>query len=233
MDVVYTYRDDPRTGNKQLKYSLRSVEKHLSGVGEVYVIGANPNLAGVIHLEHKDDLSAAKNIMSKLQVIARTEAVSEDFLYIADDHYLMKDNEAKLYPYYVSGTLQELVRTQNNSYGAMVKNTIKALQSKGFATNNYNVHCPIIYNKTRLRQLAEIYDLSNPLNYILKSLYCNTFPVEGAIQLKDCKIRTNFSIEEMRSRISGRDCWSSGKEWVCPNIGVLLNELFPLKSKYE
>lgn len=237
MDVVYTYRYDRRSQNKQLRYSLRSIEKHLSGVDKIIVIGFPCGMKGVHYFEHHDNFGAARNIMTKLQAVANEPSISEDFLYIADDHYLLKSMDVKDYPYYVNGTLQDLYKTQNNAYRAMIKNTYEALESKQFGTVNYNVHAPIIYNKTKLRKLAEIYDLNNPLNYILKSLYMNTFhgtTIEPELfELKDCKIRSNFDPEEIKRRIAGRDIWSTGKEWQHENIGKVLNELYPTKSKYE
>lgn len=237
MDIVYTYRYEKRSQNRQLRYSLRSIEKHLIGVGEVFVIGFPCGMKGVRYIEHHDNFSAARNIMMKLQIIARTEEVSEDFLYIADDHYLLKSMEAKDYPYYVNGMLQDLYKTQNNAYRAMIKNTYEALELRQLPTLNYNIHTPIIYNKTKLRKLAEMYDLNNPLNYLLKSLYMNTFhglTIEPELQeLKDCKIRTNFEPEEIKSRIAARTCWSTGKESYNENIGKVLEELYPNKSKYE
>lgn len=233
MDIVYAYRHDPRSGNAQIIYSLRSVEKHLSGVGKVFVIGTNPKLPGVYFIPHEDNLSAAKNISNKLQAIAHNDKVSDGFLYISDDHYLLKDMEAKDYPIYFNGTLRDLMLTQRNSYKAFIKNTAEALEAKGLTTYNFNVHCPVIYNKSRLRELASIHDLTNPLGYLSKSLYLNTFKPYEIFRQADCKIRTDFSIVEIAHRIEGRDCWSTGQEWKCPNIEKALSELYPDKSKWE
>ncbi len=237
MDVVYTYRYDSRSQNKQLRYSLRSIEKHLSGIGNVIVIGFPCGMPGVKYLEHHDNFGAARNIMGKLQAAANEPQISEDFFYIADDHYLLKSMQVEDYPYYVNGTLQTLYKTQTNAYRAMIKNTYEALEARQFTSVNYNVHSPIIYNKTKLRKLAETYDLNNPLGYLAKSLYMNTF-LDVMLDLDirvmtDCKIRTNFEPEEIKRRIEGRDVWSTGKEWQHENIGKVLEELYPNKSKWE
>ena len=51
IDIVYTYKFDPHTTNRQLIYSLRSLEKHLKGnIGKVFVIGADPELFHVAHI---------------------------------------------------------------------------------------------------------------------------------------------------------------------------------------
>lgn len=233
IDVVYTFKYDRRSWNHQLKYSLRSIEKHLSGVRNVYVIGFRCNMPGVIQIEHNDILSATRNIMDKLQFMANHRDLSEDFLYMGDDHFLLKDVEAEKYPVYSNGTLRELFATQNNSYKMMVKSTFEELEARGVQAKNYNIHCPVVYNKTMMRAIAGLYPLSKPLGYLSKSLYLNTFPPHSSIELKDCKISKNISVEDMKKKIHGRDCFSTGKESDCPNIGLLLEELYPNKSKYE
>lgn len=237
MDLVYTFRKDIRTRNEQLIYSLRSVEKFMSGIDRIFVIGYDPKLPGVTHIEHPDKFGAAKNILHKMIYIAENIQVSEDFIYMADDHYLTRPVEAKAYPLYVNGTLEELYVNQNNFYKNIIKNTINALTKAGITTRNFNVHCPIVYNTRKLLYLSKIYDIHDIQGFVLKSLYMNTFlkvsDIPSLVQIKDCKIRTNFDIEEIEKRILGRDCWSSGKEWECPNIGLLLKKMFPNKSKYE
>lgn len=236
MDVVYSFRYDSKAYNKQLKYSLRSVEKHLKGVRRVFVIGFPPQMPGVIHVEHTDLFSAAKNILSKIMRAVDHVGVSEDFLYMADDHYLLQDVNIQDYPYYVNGTLTELLRTQKMGYGQIIKNTIKALAPMN-SQQNYNVHCPIIFNKAKLIELSKAYDFKAPLGFLTKSLYMNhfasQFKPEQIKSMKDCKLRTNFEVFEILKRIEGRDCFSTGHEWECPNIVKVLEKLYPEKSKYE
>ena len=229
MDIVYTFKYDNRSFNTQLKYSLRSVEKFLKGFRNVYVIGFNCNLKNIIHIEHSDIFSPGKNIITKLLFMADLKELSEDFFYMADDHFILKDIGINNYPYYSNGTLTELLKTQRNTYSQNIKNTLQLFPDG----RNFNIHCPIIYNKEKLKELRGKYDLSHPLNYLTKSLYGNHFNLYEGKEIKDCKIRTNFQVDEILNRISGRDCWSTGKEWECPNIISALNLLYPQKSIFE
>lgn len=236
MDIVYTFRYDAKAWNQQLRYSLRSVEKHLKGVGNVFVFGFTPRLPGVIHVEQTDTFSAAKNIFFKILKAAQHRDVSADFMYIADDHFLNKDMDIHEYPYYVNGTLTELLSSQKMGYGQIIKNTIKALAPTG-QDKNFNVHCPIIYNKARIIELSKTYDMNAPLGYLTKSLYMNTFAewhkYSNIQEIKDCKIRTDMPVSDIMARIAGRDCWSTGHEHECPNIEKALQTLYPTPSKYE
>lgn len=237
MDIVYTFRQDLQALNTQLKYSLRSVEKHFTGIGQVFVIGADPYLTNVTHIQFEDKFSPARNIWLKLLRAAHHPDISEDFLYMADDHFILQDCETRRFPYYVNGNLKDLAPTQRNGYKTIVDNTIKTLVSKGWRTLNFNVHAPIRYNKTKLRMLATLYPDLPPLGVVTKSLYMNTFEHDFRFTtfepLKDCKIRSNIPLEEMRKKIEGRPVFSTGKESDSPNITALLKELYPNKSDYE
>lgn len=233
MDLVYTFRYDRRSWNNQLIYSLRSAEKHLKGIDKVYVIGFTPKLRNLIHIEHTDIFSPAKNILKKLLRMADTKELSKDFIYMADDHFLTEDVEAASYPYYSNGLLSELLETQKNGYRMIIKNTIKGLPP-GKPARNYNIHCPIVYNKDRIKELAAAYgNFNEPLGYLAKSLYCNHFDLYQGKELKDCKIRQNFNLEDIDRRVDGRGVFSTGKENECPNIMTFLKLKFPDKSSFE
>lgn len=235
MDLIYTHRYDNKSFNTQLKYSLRSVEKYMKGIDRVIVVGFDPMLSGVEHIEFEDLKSPARNIYNKLMYVARRSDISEDFIYMADDHFLCAPVNADHYPYYSNGTLEGLYRTQNNGYRIIIKNTLDILRSAGKDTRNFNIHCPIRYNRTLLRDVDEYYRdrIDSPLWVLLKSVYCNHLMLYEQNELKDCKIRSNLSDGEIERRIYGRDCFSTGREWINPNIIKYLRNKYPEKSKYE
>ncbi len=227
MDVVYAFAYTPQSKTKQLVYSLRSIEKHLKGFRNVYIIGADPALPNTIHIPATDLKSPATNIKDKLLIACNHPDISEDFLYISDDHYLLQDQEISTYPNYISGMLLDLARIQKNAYKQYVANTARLLGGGV----NYNVHAPIIYNKAKLIEAVNKYPW-NQLGFIMKSLYGNVHNLPGTT-LADLKISRNIPIEEMMGKISGRPVFSSGKEWEAKNVGLLLAQLFPDKSKFE
>jgi len=183
----------------------------------------------VRHIEYNDVLSAARNIALKILKAANTPEISEDFMYMADDHYMIRDVDMPEYPYYSNGMLKDLIGTQKNGYREIIKNTLRLFDNP----RNFNIHCPIVYNKTKVRQLVEKFDLTLPLGYLFKTAYCNHYGLYEGKELKDCKIRQNFHPDEIGERIGGRDCFSTGDEWRNPNINKYLARLFPHKSRYE
>ena len=228
MDIVYPFRHDPQIGNLTLKYSIRSVRKHFTDIGNIYVIGADPQMPGIIHIPTKDDSGYARNIFNKMLQIANTKEVSEDLMMIMDDHFMLKSGPVDLYPLYANNTLQQLAPTQGNVYKLIIQNTIRLLKEKDKSTRNYNIHCPAIFNKAKLRELAEAYPLlESNMGFILKSLYFNHFDIPAQFEIADCKIKRDWQHLQIESKIAGRDCFSTGKEKECPNILSFLEKLYP------
>ncbi len=235
MDLIYPYHNDKRTGELCLKYSLRSVEMHFGqAIDNVYIVGDKTDFKNVIHITVTDYMSQARNIWAKILMGALNLDISEKFMVMSDDHFITKPQPDSHYPVCANGTLEELCISQGNSYKVILQNTIKLLREKGKPTINYNIHCPAVFNKNKVIELHEAYPLSDGnIGFVTKSLYFNHFGIKPDVQIKDSKIRQNYSHEEIEGKIGSRDCFSTGKEDVCPNIVSYLDKKYPNKSKYE
>lgn len=229
MDIVYTLKPDPRSRNKQLIYSLRSVEKYLRGYGRVFVIGIDPGLKDVTYIPATDFESPAVNIKNKLLIACNELDISDDFLYMADDYYFLKEQNIQEHPTYCSGLLYDLARIQKTAYKQYVLRTASVLNGGV----NFNVHAPIPYNKEKLIAAVNKVDWSvDGLGYLVKSLYANLSGITGT-PLADLKIGREIPVEEMKAKLVNRPVFSTGKEWECKGISVLLSQLYPEKSKFE
>ena len=234
MDIVYSFYNDKRTSETTLKYSLRSIEKNFDNVSNVYILGHETSFKNVIHIPVKDCMSKGRNIFTKALTAAQTPEISDKFMFISDDHYILKPCEIENYPIYGNGTLDELMVSQGNAYKSIIQNTVNLLRSKDKPTLNYNIHCPAIFEKSKIIELNEAYPLQDSdIGFITKSLYFNHFGIKPDHQLRDCKIRRNATHSEIMVKINWRDCFSTGKEDSCPNILSFLEQMFPNKSKYE
>src|SRR5689334_12474919 len=103
-DVVYLLGSGSTWGDSEIKYSLRSLERHADKVGQVYVVGLCPaflNKDAIRYVPLNDkSIHAALNIKEKLLVACETESVSKNFLYVHDDHFFMRDFSVEKYPNY-------------------------------------------------------------------------------------------------------------------------------------
>lgn len=234
MDVVYINTKSMWKDN-ELRYSLRSVEKYLKGVRNVYVIGYKPLFLSdkAIHIPCEDIYNnKARNIMTKVLLAANTKEVSKDFMLLNDDYFFLKETDAKSYPYYWKCDLSKTIEIQKNEYQQHVIPTFKALIDKRLPTKNFDTHKPIIYNKKMFKEVVNQYLWDRPYGFILRSIYCNTLGIEG-IQKLDNKINHSHIPDTWKRITSGLDCFSIGDQSANDYLLSFFNKEYPEKSIFE
>ena len=226
VDIVVPLGAGSYWNNNELRFSLRSVEKHLSNVGKVWIIGDLPDwLQNVIHIPLHDSAGRPPdyNMMKKLARACQEVELSEDFLYMNDDHYLLSDFDANTFPNYYHGTIQEYLKHRGlDGYGKRCNNTLKALN--GNPTFYYDIHYPIRLNKELYRKnVVEAVDWVKPHGFIIKSLYANKLQLESMPE-QDYKINT---IPPPEAKVF------SSYPHMKDVVKMYLNQRFPEQSKYE
>lgn len=190
MTAVYVLGSGSHYHNFELRMSLRSIEKNLSGIDQVYIIGECPEWANVNHIYYPDKLGVPSdyNIMKKVTRACEEPGISDNFLFINDDHYIMSPFEAAEFPYFYEDSLEKyLARRAHDTYATRAKNTCKYLQSKNLTTKHFDIHYPIIYNKSLfLEHVTNAVDWERKC-YVIKSMYANTLKIEG-VEAIDHKI---------------------------------------------
>lgn len=228
--------------NNELRYSLRSVEKHLKGVRDVYIVGEKPSwLKNVIHLPFVDALMWKEiNIFRKILHVSEHSDISQNFLFMNDDHFILSDFDAQNFPFYYKNTLDDAIARKygEGRYKRALVNTRDALMKRGYTRYNYDGHCPIIYNRQNIIKLSNMYDW-NPDNvgpgYVGKSLYGNTFEVKGEYSV-DCKIHMQMYPDEIFNVIKDKKFFSIGNAILQPtpeDLTTVMEQLYPNKSKWE
>jgi hypothetical protein len=231
-DIVIPLNNRSYQKNIELRYCLRSIEKHLSGVGNVFIVGHMPEwVTNVIYIPFEEDPRNRfrdRNIMLKVSEACKDSRVSDDFLMIHDDHFLLAGYDAGAFPYYHMGPMNE----GQGQYGETKQNT-KSLLSFTESFNNYDCHCPIVFNKQLFMRSAALADWSKWYGYCMKTLYCVMNAVQGE-PAEDLKIRMPYDKEMIYKIIAGRKWFSIGDRCFQPGGMIdVLNGLYQNKSKYE
>lgn len=234
--IVIPLGTGSRWNNTELRYALRSVEKHLAGYGDIFIIGEKPDwLRNVVHIPCPDygDKTYDKehNIYRKIMAACADDRVTEDFLFMNDDHFLLQDYEAGNFPYYCEGWLSEYMTVTD--YKHTVRNTVN-----WFSTINndgrlyFDIHCPVLYNKMPFMLLSGL-NWEKAFGYCIKTVYCNTLPHLKAIEQPDLKINEVHTADRIHRMIAGRPWFSIGDRAREGGLLRVLNDLYPHKSKYE
>lgn len=220
----------------ELRYCLRSMDMHMKGVTGLIIIGYAPPgwLKDYTHIRYRDDINqkwSHRNVWEKLQTVQE-----EEFLWSADDVYLLKDFRAKRLPYYFTGPLTDQLTGRNpkNPYYATLSNTLDFIGLEAIA---YNTHCPIVIDKDRLNatmikmetiegnlQVTGEVDWNKPYGYCIKTLYAQGMK---GMQIADCKLMAK------EQDLTGRPWFSTSPTFMRRGGERLLKGLYPRPSRWE
>lgn len=194
-DLVYIYKA-PRSGNEiEMRYSLRSAEKNLR-YGRVFVIGDLPTFArGLIHVPHEGPTSKFENGVARILAAAHDERISEDFILMNDDFFIMQPFDEV--PYLWTSKLgtyakRKKIRPDMPDNSRYFKMILAAIELLGPNAKMFQAHFPIVYNKKLLRRLERKYQLPNGVS--LRTLYCNEYGIAGQYQRIDFKATTPYEL---------------------------------------
>ena len=191
MDYVYICRAGD---NEELRYSIRSVVKYAT-YDKIWVIGNKPDWYVGNYIEVNDISQKFENITNCYRILPSIGALSEDFVLMNDDFFILKPL-GKM-PTFYDGTLANKIDTHMSAsglskYARVLIKAKKELIKKGIEEPLcYDVHLPMVFNKTMLSYME--YSNDAP-----RSMYGNIYNV-GGIKVNDVKIyknKNNINIEE-------------------------------------
>jgi len=168
MDLCYPV--DATKKPRGLKYSIRTVDCNLE-FDDLYIIGKKPNWLRAKELRKWDThLNPIKNVLDKLEVVVDSD-VSEDFIWMNDDIYLMR--EYKEIPYYHRGKIKE---KEGGEYWDWRLENLKEQFPGGYF---FEPHFPIVFNKQKVSELIEEFGKEKISQAAHRSYYCNYHGIKG------------------------------------------------------
>jgi hypothetical protein len=180
MDLVYICRSGD---NEELRYSIRSAVKNLR-FNNLWVVGGKPEWYVGNYLEVIQNKSKYTNARNNLRAICNSPEISDSFILMNDDFYIMKKVESV--PYMHGGLLPNKISrykelTGDTRHVLMLKKTFANLsRRKGSDVLDYELHVPMVMEKEKLLKIIDVPDL-------WRSRYGNVFNV-GGIEMDDVKV---------------------------------------------
>ena len=229
MDYVYVCRAG---NNEELRYSIRSVVKNATH-NNIYVIGQKPEWYSGNFIYVKDVGTKFKNIQHCISIIPTIGAISDEFVLIEDDMFIVK--EIGRMPIYSGGTLLSRINelkliNPRSKYVKLLEDTYNHITKNLKISNpiNYEIHFPLVMNKA---------NLSKSINKsgMPKSIYGNMFTI-GGTETSDVKVHTKgMWIEKSYDFRNGDRPIISTDENDSFEIvyNEVLRDMFPNPSKYE
>lgn len=237
IDVVIPLGTGSKHNNIELRYCLRSIYKYLTGYRNIYIVGEHPGFDGdFIHIPAQDHgYNIQDNIRRKIEIACAHPDISRKFYFTNDDHILLKPVHAPDLPNYYHGDLHLawLRKRQNGSYKMVLQRTREVLEAKEYATYQFDIHVPIVYDKVFFPYAMSLYPWkTEKWGFAIKSLYCNTMMVPATYLESDCQIGHNVqSLEELLGYIDKRFVFAF-TEGACNQLMFnMLEERFPHTSE--
>lgn len=238
-DIVIPLNNQSHWDNNELRYALRSVEKYVTGVRDVHIVGNCPHWCkNVVHHYVPSSYqatyiginSAASNVLGKIEYVIHD--LSDDFLFMNDDHFFLQAFDANDIPFYYDGKLSELlVKVSNQPYKKQIWNTINELLPE-HDMKNFDTHTPIVFNKVKFLDTVVKHDWFIDQGYCMKSLYCNQLKIEGT-PMEDVKMIRSRTQPNIDLFLENKPMFSIDDMALNNYLKRKFETLYPKKSKYE
>lgn len=202
MDVVYRYRRPHNTD--EIRYSLRSLTN--ISHDNVWIVGESPG--GWV--KDVNQIAVSQNGANKwinsrinLRVACENSDVSDDFILMDDDFYIMQPLDE--IPILHRGPVSEAIQWYKNKrvksrYVAGLIETVEILRyfglSESFDLNAYNLHIPMIINKKKMLECLDstekLMPKTVPACLHIRTFYGNYWQIGGE-KAEDVKVRRGNS----------------------------------------
>ena len=186
ISAVWVYWAGGAVG-EELRYSMRSVQQHFTGLENIVLCGDKPDwYRGDFIDSPKWTKRQAKrkfgtkrwakwtDSIIKLQRIIDSPMVTDQFLWLYDDTFFVKDATASevAMPRRTRLLCAHPEAKANGAWREVLRRTTEALYAAGRPARNYSHHGPVVFDKQMLQQTIDQFDPENRPRAI-ESLYIN------------------------------------------------------------
>ncbi len=240
VDVVYAIGTGSRWDNNELRFSIRSVYKNLKGFGRIIIVGEKPPfIDGVTHIQYPDrypKTNADGNIIEKVLQACRDPGVSEKFLFMNDDHIILKPVKISEIPSYHKGCLSSYDPTyfDVNPWRQRLLQTKLALEKLSTPTLHFDCHTPILLEKKKFIATLAKFDYKTGIGLTMKSLYGNLNCKNAPLLAEEKKVVfTPHTLAQLAQKFTVPYLMAFNDEGLNNSLRVFLYTRFPHPSPLE
>ncbi|MBA3315851.1 MAG: hypothetical protein M3552_13590 [Planctomycetota bacterium] len=256
MDALYFLKHS-QLDDVELRYSLRSIERHLPWIRRVIIFGDRPDFlagseSGVIHVPHRaiawigNYRTPVSNFFLLFYLSALLPEVSDEYVFFSDDFVLLEDlspERARQMRY-----LEDLSQIGIRGRGLWKEGlwrTYDTLTRLGFGGLNFETHVPTVYHKRwvldAFKDLRDYvtedrwYGLTGPTAILNHAHKMQNFPL---VNIRQENSRAGFygqppAHREIVERTNGRLFLSYDDEAFGADLPGFLRDRFPEPCRYE
>lgn len=211
-DAVYPFNGGDTW---ELEQSIRLIRKNVKGLRHIYTIGIDSGL-DVIHIPYIEEDAKEINIWKKTCAACFIPDISDTFLFINDDHFVIQEIDMFL-NYMYGGRIDEIV--SGGQYQNAVNRTLYELKKRCLDIKNFDIHCPMFIEKSKFMEVFNEFGVDNEL--LMKSCYCNYHKIEGG-EMPDLKFRWLATKNEIEKECEGRWVLSTHEHLISYDLRVFI-----------
>jgi len=240
IDIVYVLGTGSGWSDNEIRFSLRSVFKNLPNIGQIFIVGEKPaGLKGFIHIDHPDEFpsnNADGNIIRKVLRTCQDPRLSEKFLFINDDHIIMKPMRADRIPPFHKGDMKSfhLDYFGLNEWRKSLYKTMITLEQQNLPTLHFDCHTPIIFEKEKFVDAMSRFDYGEGIGLTMKSLYGNIhYPNAPCLDGQKKTAFRFYTLGQLQQRFERASLLSFNDDGLNDSLKVFLHQNFQLPSPLE
>ncbi len=256
VDVVYPFY--AAGSNDELRYSMRSMEENFTSLRNIWVIGDKPDWASeeVCHIPYahpktlpSNEYSKNRNFAEKMLRAAMTSDITTDFVYAADDHYLLRPwsledfTKKVLIREDLNAFTEDYLNPDTRPWGSLSEwqtalwNTYDKMMLFGYYGWNYETHTPKLINKVNLIKTLAQFGIGDG-RCMWQTAYFNMhWPTTTGLDSEKSDIKAGFYSEvpkeDMLDRLDRATFLSHNDDGLTEDLRNAIMERFPKKSRYE
>jgi hypothetical protein len=175
----------------------------------------------------------------KYQVIIIDKRLSDDFLFINDDHLILKPIDLNDIPAFHKGDMntypEEFWSPVNEWRAFRLKKTMETLNEKGLTAFHFDCHTPILFNKRIFPGVVSKFNYQEGRGLTMKSLYGNCVYYKSGELLHEekKKIFRQYTFSEIQKRLAHCGFMSFNDDGLNEALKVWLYKRFPARSAFE
>lgn len=227
-DIVYILKAD--ASDRELRYSLRSVEKNLPHRKVWFYCGKPAGLEPDEYVRHKQvGESKGERVRSSLIEACKNDKITKRFWLFNDDFFVLRPMTSEK-PYF-NGMLRDRIDAIDKKRGRQTNYTKELafceslLKSEGFTTFAYDaIHIPMLIQREKMLEVLETYPTCN----MARSLYGNIAMIGG-------NPHENVKVKNGRERLNKEADFVSTDDnsFNFGMVGQDIRSMFREKSRFE
>ena len=211
MNAVYLHGTGSMWNDWEIQYSIRSVRKYAPFISDIFSVGIPA--PGTKNIPHQDTQHPAVNIWEKIVLACMDDRVSDPFMLLSDDHFLIAPISME-YPNYFPGRISQWPRRPDfykmrDPYSELVDRTQYIIGDVLW----FNVHCPVLIHKQSFLDTFNEFrpDIYSGPGLLVKTTYLRN-QKHNIVPMADYKTKPRESAAQLTSGLIGRHVFSTDTE---------------------